>query len=69
MIFNRSKVISLHVSQALPRLRTLEIFNEIGQQEKIKTTLNHLEFAYLTTLVLSNIHMDYAEQFRCRTCH
>jgi len=57
----------IRVSQALPRLRTLEIFNELEQQEKIKMTTNNLEFAHLATLILFEIHMDYAEQLLCRT--
>ncbi len=54
-------------SWALPRLRTLEVFNELEQQEKIKATTNNLEFAHLATLILIAIHMDYAEQFLCQT--
>jgi hypothetical protein len=55
------------VSRALRHLRTLEVFNELEQQEKIKATTNNLEFAHLATLILIDIHMDYAEQFLCRT--
>jgi hypothetical protein len=52
------------VARALPHLKTLEIFNELEQQEK--ATMN-LEFAHLSTLILFDIHMDYAEQFLCRS--
>jgi hypothetical protein len=54
------------VSRALPRLRTLQIFNELEQQEKIDATTNNIQFAHLATLILITIHLDYAEQFLCR---
>ncbi|CAF1056031.1 unnamed protein product [Rotaria sordida] len=56
-----------HVARALPSLKTLEIWNELEQQEKTTTTTNNLEFTHLTTLILFDIHVDYAEQFLCRT--
>jgi hypothetical protein len=55
------------VSRALPHLRTLDVMNGLEQQEKIKTTTNNLEFTNLTTLILFDIHLDYAEQLLCRT--
>jgi hypothetical protein len=55
------------VSRALPHLRTLDVFNELEQQEKIKTTINNLEFTHLATLILFDIHLDYAKQLLCRT--
>ncbi|CAF2463930.1 unnamed protein product [Rotaria sp. Silwood2] len=55
------------IARALPYLRTLKVFNELKQQEKITVTTNNLEFAHLTTLTLFDIHMDYAEQFLYRT--
>ncbi|CAF2895674.1 unnamed protein product [Rotaria sp. Silwood2] len=55
------------VSRALPHLRTLDVMNGLEQQEKKKTTTNNLEFINLTTLILFDIHLDYAEQLLCRT--
>ena len=51
------------VARALPRLRTLELFNQLAQEEK---TTNLLEFSHLSTLILHKIHMDYGEQLLCR---
>ncbi|CAF0823919.1 unnamed protein product [Adineta steineri] len=53
-----------HVAQALPRLRTLEISNQLEQEEK--TITNPIEFSYLSTLILHKIHMNYAEQLLYR---
>jgi hypothetical protein len=47
--------------------RTLEVFNKLEQQEKITATTNNLKFTHLDTLILFDIHMDYAEQLLCRT--
>ena len=55
------------VSRALPHLKSLEVFNRLEQQEKTMITTNLIEFPYLTTLILHDIHTDYAEQFLCRT--
>jgi hypothetical protein len=55
------------VSRDLPRLRTLEVFNHIEQEEKSKTTSMFIEFYYLTVLILHDIHVDYAEQLLCRS--
>ncbi len=55
------------VSRALPHLKSLEVFNRLEQQEKTTITTNLIEFPHLTTLILDDIHMDYAEQFLCRT--
>ncbi|CAF2904111.1 unnamed protein product [Rotaria sp. Silwood2] len=54
-----------HVTKALPHLRTLEVSNQLEQQEK---TTNKLGFAHLITLILYDVHMDYVEQllFRAR---
>jgi hypothetical protein len=54
------------VTQALPRLRTLDISNQLEQEEK-KTTTNSIEFSHLSTLILHKIHMDYGEQLLCRS--
>ncbi|CAF5090427.1 unnamed protein product, partial [Rotaria sp. Silwood1] len=48
------------ISRALPHLKTLELFNELEQQDK---TTNNIEFTHLSTLILFDIHMEYAEQF------
>jgi hypothetical protein len=55
------------VSHALPYLKILDVINKFEQQEKIQTTTNNLEFAHLNTLILFDIHLDYAEQLLCRT--
>jgi hypothetical protein len=54
------------VSRALPHLKSLEVFNRLEQQEKITTTTNFIEFPHLVTLILYDIHIDYAEQLLCR---
>ena len=51
------------VTRALPHLRTLELFNQLAQEEK---TTNLLEFSHVSTLILHKIHMDYGEQLLCR---
>lgn len=55
------------LAQALPYLKTLEIFNQLEQQEKISTSINNLIFPHLVTLILFNIHINYAEQLVSRT--
>jgi hypothetical protein len=55
------------MAQALPRLRTLDVFNQLQQEEKMKTTTNFTKFPRLTALILHNIHVDYAEQLLCRS--
>ena len=54
------------IAQVLPRLKVLEVFNLL-QQEKTPATNNSIEFRYLTTLILHDIHADYVEQFLCRS--
>ncbi|CAF1371745.1 unnamed protein product [Rotaria sordida] len=55
------------LAQALPYLRTFEVFNNLEQQEKIIVSTNNLKFTHLTTLILFDIHINYAEQLLCRT--
>jgi hypothetical protein len=55
------------VARALPRLRTLDVFNQPEQAEKKKITTNLIEFPQLTALILHNIHLNYAEQLLCRS--
>ncbi|CAF3246221.1 unnamed protein product [Rotaria sp. Silwood2] len=55
------------IARDLPYLKTLEMFNELEQQEKTTLTTNNLEFTHLSTLILFYIHMDYAEQFLYRS--
>ncbi|CAF1467634.1 unnamed protein product [Rotaria sordida] len=55
------------VSRALPHLKSLEVFNQLEQQEKTTITTNLIEFPHLATLILYDIHIDYAEQLLCRT--
>jgi hypothetical protein len=52
------------VAQSLPYLKSLEIINQLEQIEK---TTNLIEFPHLITLILYNIHFDYAEQMFYRT--
>jgi hypothetical protein len=54
------------ITQVLPRLKVLEVFNLL-QQEKTPATNNSIEFRYLTTLILHDVHADYVEQFLCRS--
>ena len=54
------------IAQVLPRLKVLEVFNLL-QQEKTPATNNSIEFRYLTTLILHDVHADYVEQFLCRS--
>ncbi|CAF1294371.1 unnamed protein product [Rotaria sordida] len=51
------------IARDLPYLKTLEMFNGLEQQEKTIVTTNNLEFTHLSTLILFDIHMDYAELF------
>jgi hypothetical protein len=51
------------VAQALPRLRTLEIINQLEQREKTIATHTNIDFHHLAVLILYDIHLDYAEQF------
>ncbi|CAF4407326.1 unnamed protein product [Rotaria sp. Silwood2] len=55
------------VTRALPRLKTLEVFNQLEQEEKSNMTINSIEFPHLSSLILHDIHMNYAEQLVCRT--
>ncbi|CAF1411759.1 unnamed protein product [Rotaria sp. Silwood1] len=55
------------VTQALPHLKVLEVFNLLEQEEKSTTTNNSIEFRHLATLILHDIHADYAEQLLYRT--
>ncbi|CAF4382236.1 unnamed protein product [Rotaria sp. Silwood2] len=60
-------VVFERVSRALPRLKTLKVFNQIEQEEKSKTTSMIIEFRHLNVLILHDIHVDYAEQLLCRS--
>jgi hypothetical protein len=55
------------LAQALPYLNTLEISNQLEQQEKISVSINNLKFPHLSTLILFHIHINYAEQMLSRT--
>ena len=48
------------VARALPRLRTLDIINQLKQEETKKITI---DFAHLSVLILYDIHISYAQQF------
>jgi hypothetical protein len=48
---------------ALPRLHTLEIINQLEQQEKMIATKTKIDFGHLDVLILIDVHMDYAEYF------
>ena len=54
------------VARALPRLRTLEIFNRLKQQTKTPTKKNDVKFSHLAVLILYDSHMDYAELSLCQ---
>jgi hypothetical protein len=51
--------------QTLPQLWTLEIHNKLPQEEKIGTAQNNIELLRLMTLILHDIHLNYAEQMLC----
>ncbi len=55
----------LSLLKALPRLRTLEISNQLEQEEQTKTIRNSLEFSHLSAHILQKIHMNYGEQLLC----
>jgi hypothetical protein len=55
------------ITQALPRLKSLEIQNLLEQKEQSKLATNSIEFSQLTTLILHNIHLNYAEQLLCQS--
>ncbi|CAF1456976.1 unnamed protein product, partial [Rotaria sordida] len=55
------------VARTLLRLKVLEVVNLLEQEEKNSATNNSIEFRYLTTLILHDIHADYVEQLLCRT--
>ncbi|CAF3952241.1 unnamed protein product, partial [Rotaria sordida] len=54
------------VARALPQLRTLEIFNQLEQQEKTTAKKISIDFTHLAVLILYDIHIDYAQQFLCQ---
>ncbi|CAF4311333.1 unnamed protein product [Rotaria sp. Silwood2] len=53
--------------RSLPRLKTLEVFNQLEQEEKGTINTNVIEFTHLTALILHDIHVDYAKQLLCRS--
>ena len=58
------------LAQALPHLKTLDVFNQLEQEEtnkSITTTKKLIEFRRLNALILHNIHYDYVEQLLCRS--
>ncbi|CAF1264332.1 unnamed protein product [Rotaria sordida] len=55
-----------HVARALPRLKTLEIINQLEQREKTTTMKTNINFAHLPVLILYDIHINYAKQFLCQ---
>ena len=54
------------LTQCLPRLKTLEIINQLEQQEKATAMKTNITFDHLAVLVLYDTHVDYAEQFLYR---
>ncbi|CAF1502011.1 unnamed protein product, partial [Rotaria sordida] len=56
----------IRVARALPRLRTLEIINQLEEQEKMRMIKGNIDFSHLALLILYDIHMDYAQQFLCQ---
>ncbi|CAF3333006.1 unnamed protein product [Rotaria sp. Silwood1] len=55
------------VARVLPRLKLLEVFNLLEQEEKNQATNNSIEFRHLSTLILHDIHADYVQQLLYRT--
>jgi hypothetical protein len=56
------------LARALSRLRTLEIINQIEQQEKsVLVMKTNIDFPHLSVLILYDIHIGYAEQLICQT--
>jgi hypothetical protein len=54
------------LARALPRIKILEVINQLEQQEKTTATNTYIDFAHLATLILHDIHMDYADLFLCQ---
>jgi hypothetical protein len=54
------------VARALPRLLTLEIYNQLKPRKKIPIKKNDIQFNQLAVLILYDIHMDYADLFLCQ---
>ena len=54
------------VAQYLPRLKTLEIINQLEQQEKTTAMKTDITFDHLAVLILYDTHVNYAEQFLYR---
>ncbi|CAF4263237.1 unnamed protein product [Adineta steineri] len=55
------------IARALPYLKSLEVINRLEQQEKSKAITNFTVFTNLITLILPDIHINYAEQLLYRT--
>jgi len=55
------------VARVLPRLKVLEVFNLLQQEEKNQATNNSIEFRHLAVLILHDIHADYVEQLLYRS--
>ncbi|CAF1588520.1 unnamed protein product, partial [Adineta steineri] len=55
------------IARALPHLKSLEVINRLEQQEKSNTITNFIKFTNLVTLILPDIHINYAEQLFYRT--
>ncbi|CAF0997565.1 unnamed protein product [Rotaria sordida] len=56
-----------HVSRALPLLKSLQVFNQIEQEKKSKTTSMIIEFCHLTVVILHDIYVNYAKQLLCQS--
>jgi hypothetical protein len=56
------------LAQTLPHLRTLEILNVLEQRKQTQSTTVNITFPRLMTLLLHDIHIDYADGMlsRCR---
>ena len=55
-----------NMARALPRLRTLEIYNQLKPRKTIPSKKNDIQFSHLSVLILYNIHIDYAKLFLCQ---
>jgi hypothetical protein len=54
------------VARTLLQLKTLEIINQLEQQDKITASKININFPHLAVLILYDIHLDYAQQFLCQ---
>ena len=54
------------IARTFHQLKTLEIINQLEQQEKRNLSKINACFPHLAVLIMYDIHLDYAEQFLCQ---